>query len=57
MSVSYKVDKARSFTTNSSGLGLALVADIVWAYGGVIDVQSMVGNREVENRLEDTTGS
>lgn len=39
----YKVDKARSFTTNSSGLGLALVAEIVRSYGGTVDVQSVIG--------------
>lgn len=39
----YKADKSRSLTLGGSGLGLALVADIVHAYGGIIDVQSVVG--------------
>jgi signal transduction histidine kinase len=39
----YKVDQARSFTTNSNGLGLALVHEILTSYGGTISVQSIVG--------------
>ena len=36
----YKADQARSFSTNSNGLGLALVQEIVSSYGGVIAVDS-----------------
>ena len=36
----YKTDQARSFATNSNGLGLALVQEIVSSYGGVIAVDS-----------------
>lgn len=39
----YKADDARSFTTNSNGLGLALVHEIVSSYSGSIAVKSVVG--------------
>lgn len=39
----YKADQARSFNTNSNGLGLALVHEIVSSYGGSIAVESTVG--------------
>lgn len=39
----YKVDQARSFTSNSSGLGLALVSEIISSYKGTISVQSAIG--------------
>lgn len=38
----YKADQARSFATNSNGLGLALVQEIVFSYGGGIAVESVV---------------
>jgi signal transduction histidine kinase len=39
----YKADQSRAFSTNSSGLGLALVYEIVVSYGGQISVRSVVG--------------
>lgn len=38
----YKADEARSFTTNSNGLGLALVHEIVTFYGGTVSLQSVI---------------
>ena len=39
----YKVDHVRSFDTNSNGLGLALVQDIIASYGGMATVESRLG--------------
>ena len=41
----YKADHARSFTTSSNGLGLALVHEIIASYAGSITVQSIAGKR------------
>ena len=39
----YQVDKSRRHTRSSSGLGLAIVQQIVQAHNGTIGVQSQVG--------------
>ncbi len=39
----YRIDKARSREMGGTGLGLALVKHIALAHGGVVDVQSAVG--------------
>ncbi len=36
----YKADQARTFNSNSNGLGLALVYEIITSYGGTIAVES-----------------
>ena len=40
----YKADHSRPFATNSNGLGLALVQEIIASYGGRITVESTLGS-------------
>ncbi|MNC35702.1 Sensor protein kinase WalK [compost metagenome] len=39
----YKVDRARTRDSNSSGLGLSIAQKIVQAHNGTIEVSSTVG--------------
>ncbi|MNC71405.1 Sensor protein SrrB [compost metagenome] len=39
----YKVDRARTRDSNSSGLGLSIARKIIEVHGGTIEVQSIVG--------------